>query len=436
MLFYSLGLFFVLLATAPYWLLRMLLHGKYRAGLAERLGRVPRRVTDALQGRRAIWVHAVSVGEFIAVSGVVQALQQAHPEMGVVISTTTRTGQRLARSRFGDARVFYFPLDFSWILKRYLRALRPAMLVLAETEMWPRLLYETHRAGISIVVINGRISDRSLPRYRLLRWLWRPFWSKLTRVLAQSEEDGQRFAAIGVPSDVIEVVGNLKYDVRAAQNMEITRRLRAALPANAKVLVAGSTLEGEESMLLDAFEHESRQIPGLVLILAPRHPERFDAVASLLERRNLLFARRSVWMDAPKPLAPGSVFLLDSIGELASVYAMASVAFVGGSLVPAGGHNPLEPAQFGVPIIMGPHTQNFRGVMEALMVDNAVAVAMPENLAQTLHDLLISPRAAEMGLRAYTVFEQQAGATERTLAVLESLLQTKGFFTVQRSNTR
>lgn len=437
MLLYSLGLLFVLLVTAPYWLLHMLLHEKYRAGLAERMGRVPRRVMDALRGRRAIWVHAVSVGELIAVSGVVQALQQAHPEMGVVISTTTRTGQRLARSRFGAERVFYFPLDFAWILRRYLRALRPVLLVLAETEMWPRLLHEAHRAGVGIVVINGRISDRSLPRYRWLRWLWRPFWSKLTRVLAQSEEDGQRFAAIGVPSDVIEVVGNLKYDVRAAQNMEITRRLRAALPANARVLVAGSTLEGEESMLLDAFEHESRQIPGLVLILAPRHPERFDAVAGLLERRNLPCARRSAWMKGkPRPLEPGSVFLLDSIGELASVYALATVAFVGGSLVSAGGHNPLEPAQFGVPIMMGPHTQNFRGVMEALMMDNAVAVAMPENLAQTLHDLLTSPHAAEMGQRAYTVFEQQAGATEQTLAVLESLLQAKESFTVQRSNTR
>ncbi len=431
MLLYSLGLFLVLLLAAPYWLLHMLLYGKYRAGLTERLGRVPRRVTDALGWRETIWVHAVSVGELIAVSSVVQALQQAHPELRVVVSTTTRTGQRLARARFGAACVFYFPLDFAWIVRRYLRELRPVLLVLAETELWPRLLYEAHREGAEIVVINGRISDRSLPRYHRLRRLWHPFWSKLTRVLAQSEEDAQRFASIGIPRDAIEVTGNLKYDVRTALDMDITRQLRKALPARAKVFVAGSTLEGEEAMLLDAFTQARRVLPDLVLILAPRHPERFDAVATLLRKQNLTWVRRSEWIGNPKKLAAGSVFLLDSIGELASVYALATVAFVGGSLVPAGGHNPLEPAQFGVPILMGAHTQNFRGVMEALMVENAIAVTTPEKLASTLQELLVSPQAAEMGQRAYSVFEQQAGASERTLVILEKLLREKKSFTAQ-----
>ena len=230
MLLYSLALFVLLIVSVPYWLLHMLLYGKYRAGLPERLGRVPRRVTEDLEGRRTVWVHAVSVGELIAVSGVVQALQLAHPELVVVVSTTTLTGQRLARDRFGESRVFYFPLDFAWIIRRYLRALDPVVLVLAETELWPRLLHEAYRVEIPIVVINGRISDRSLPRYRSLQRFWQPFWYKLTHVLAQSEEDAQRFAAIGVPEDVIEVAGNLKYDVRTAQDIEVTRRLRAALP--------------------------------------------------------------------------------------------------------------------------------------------------------------------------------------------------------------
>jgi len=436
MLLYSLGLFLVLLLTAPYWLLHMLLYGKYRAGLTERLGRVPRRVTEGLGGRETIWVHAVSVGELIAVSSVVQALQQAHPELRVVVSTTTRTGQRLARARFGAACVFYFPLDFAWIVRRYLRALRPVLLVLAETELWPRLLYEAYREGAEIVVINGRISDRSLPRYHRLRRLWHPFWSKLTRVLAQSEEDAQRFASIGIPRDAIEVTGNLKYDVRAALDMDITRQLRKALPAGVKVFVAGSTLEGEEAMLLEAFTQVRRMLPDLVLILAPRHPERFDAVATLLRKQNFPWVRRSEWIGNPKPLAAGSIFLLDSIGELASVYALATVAFVGGSLVPAGGHNPLEPAQFGVPILTGTHTQNFRGVMEGLMVENAIAVTTPEKLASTLQELLISPQAAEMGQRAYSVFEQQAGASERTLVILEKLLRKQKSFAAQEVGAR
>lgn len=422
---YSLTLCVVLMVAAPYWLLRMATHGKYRAGLAERLGRVPARVTESLRGRRTIWVHAVSVGEVIAISSVVQMLQHAHPELVVVVSTTTRTGQRLARQRFGENRVFYFPLDFAWIIRRYLRALQPKILALAETELWPRMLWETHRAGVEIVVMNGRISDRSYPRYRALRGLWQPLWSKLTHVLAQSEQDAERFRAMGVPAGAIEVAGNLKYDVHAAPDAEISRQLRAAMPADAAVLVAGSTLEGEEKLLCEVFARERERTPGLILILAPRHPERFPHVAALLQQSGLRWVRRSQWMENPQPLAPGSVFLLDSIGELASVYSLARIAFVGGSLVRAGGHNPLEPAQFGVPILMGPHAENFRGILAALIAEEAIAVAAPEKFEDILQYLLSSPLTAEMGQRARRVFEQQAGASQRTLVVLEKILRAQ-----------
>ena len=437
---YSLTLFFVLMVTAPYWLLRMATHGKYRAGLAERLGQLPRRVTESLAGRQTIWVHAVSVGEVIAVSSLVQMVQQAHPELVVVVSTTTRTGQRLARQRFGEHRVFYFPLDFAWIIRRYLRALQPKILALAETELWPRMLWEAHRAGVEIVVMNGRISDRSYPRYRALRWLWQPFWSKLSHVLAQSEQDAERFRAMGVPATAIEVAGNLKYDVHAAPDAEIARRLRAMLPAEAAVLVAGSTLEGEEKLLCEVFARERERTPGLILILAPRHPERFASVAALLTESRLPWVRRSEWMQYPKPLASGSVFLLDSIGELASVYSLAQIAFVGGSLVRAGGHNPLEPAQFAVPIMMGPHAENFRGILAALIAEEAIAIVMPEKFEDVLQQMLNSPAAAEMGRRAQRVFEQQAGASRRTLAVLEKILrgqaQSKTEAAGQRVETR
>jgi len=423
MLLYSFGLLLALLVTAPYWLLHMLFYGKYREGLGERLGQVPERVTAAVHGRRVVWLHAVSVGELIAVSGVAQRLQQTHPDLDIVVSTTTRTSQRLARARFGDEHVFYFPLDFAWIVRRYLRALQPALLVLAETELWPRLLRESALAGTKIVLVNGRISDRSLPRYQALRRLWRPFLESLTHVLAQSEEDAERFAAIGVRKDCITVSGNLKYDVRVPSESTLPRALRAAIPAGAQVIVAGSTLDKEEAMLVDAFVRELRELPYLVLVLAPRHPERFAVVAALLTQRGLPWVRRTLWAHTPAHIAPGSVVLLDSIGELAGVYALASVAFVGGSLVPAGGHNPLEPAQFGVPILTGTHTQNFRSIMSAFLMEDAIAVTTPQDLQATLHRLLTSPEAAAMGQRAYTVFEQQAGAFERTLSTLEQVLQ-------------
>ncbi len=425
MLLYSFGLLLALLVTAPYWLLHMLFYGKYREGLSERLGQVPERLTNAVRGRRTVWIHAVSVGELIAVSGVAQSLQQLHPDLAIVVSTTTRTSQRLARARFGPERVFYFPLDFAWIVRRYLRVLQPVMLVLAETELWPRLLHESRQAGVEIVIVNGRISDRSLPRYRALHRLWQPFLASLKHVLAQSEEDAQRFAEIGVRKDCITVSGNLKYDVRVPRDSALPQALRAALPAGAKVIVAGSTLDKEEAMLLDAFTRELQAVPELVLILAPRHPERFAAVAALLTQRGLPWVRRTLWAHTPAHIAPGSVVLLDSIGELAGVYALASVAFVGGSLVPAGGHNPLEPAQFGVPILTGTHTQNFRGIMSALLMEDAIAVTTPQDLHATLHRLLTSVEAASMGQRAYTVFEQQTGAFERTLNVLEAVLQAR-----------
>ena len=425
MLLYSFGLLLALLITAPYWLLHMLFYGKYREGLSERLGQVPERLTAAVRGRRTVWIHAVSVGELIAVSGVAQSLQQLHPDLAIVVSTTTRTSQRLARARFGPERVFYFPLDFAWIVRRYLRVLQPVMLVLAETELWPRLLHESRQTGVEIVIVNGRISDRSLPRYRALHRLWQPFLASLQHVLAQSQEDAQRFAEIGVRKNCITVSGNLKYDVRVPRDSALPKALRAALPAGAKVIVAGSTMDKEEAMLLDAFTRELQAVPELVLILAPRHPERFAAVAALLTQRGLPWVRRTLWAHTPAHIAPGSVVLLDSIGELAGVYALASVAFVGGSLVPAGGHNPLEPAQFGVPILTGTHTQNFRGIMSALLMEDAIAVTTPQELHATLHRLLSSAEAAAMGQRAYTVFEQQTGAFERTLSVLEAVLRAR-----------
>ncbi len=428
MLLYSLGLLAAIIVASPYWLLRMAWSGRYRDGLGQRLGAVPRGVRDFLGERKCIWVHAVSVGEVMAASRLIELLDGIDPNLPVVISTTTRTGQKLAQQRFANrtaagTRVFYYPLDFAWIVRRYLRALRPRVVVLMESELWPRMIVEAHRAKAPVVVVNGRVSDRSLPRYRALGRLWRPFLRRLALVQAQSEQDKERFEAIGVPADVIQVGGNLKYDVRTAAASRFVDALQGNLPKNAQVIVAGSTLGGEEELLLDAFRELLGELPGLILILAPRHPERFQSVAELLRRSGLPFFRRSHWTDQPAPIVPGSVFLLDSIGELGAVYSLASVAFVGGSLVAAGGHNPLEPARFAAPIVMGPHMENFRGIVAELLVHEAIRVTPPEKLAAAFNELLTTAAAKEMGMRAREVFDANAGASARCCAAIVKILE-------------
>jgi 3-deoxy-D-manno-octulosonic-acid transferase len=431
---YNLALLVVLVAGAPWWLFRMATTQKYREGLLERLGMVPSRLRKQMAGlgseRPLIWVHAVSVGEVLAVSRLVKTLDAALPDYLIVLSTTTRTGQALARERFGANRVFYCPLDLPWAVRAYLNALQPSLFILAETEFWPNLLSGCFRRNIPVAVVNARISDRSWPRYRRLRWLWRPFLSRLSRVLAQSQTDAERLKAIGCLQECVSVAGNLKFDVRTAEEADATRQLKKS-SAGLRLIVAGSTLDGEEAALLQAWPQLLQADPQLVLILAPRHPERFAAVAALLEKSGFTWVKRSDWRSAPvdslKPLNPGQIVLLDTIGELASIYSLASVAFVGGSLVPAGGHNPLEPAQIGVPIVMGPHFANFRAITEELLAHQALRIAAKEDLSATLIGLLQDPQTAKaMGARARQVFEQQAGATGRCMIALRSLLLQGG----------
>jgi 3-deoxy-D-manno-octulosonic-acid transferase len=274
-----------------------------------------------------------------------------------------------------------------------------------------------------VAVVNARISDRSWPRYKMLRRLWKPLLGRLGSVLAQSETDAKRLIAIGCAPERVVVAGNLKFDVRAEEEGEATRLLRASA-GSLRFVVAGSTLEGEEAALLEAWPRLLAEDAQLAMVLAPRHPERFAAVAALLEKSGNRWVRRSEWNQKPAgPLKPGEIVLLDTIGELASVYSLASVAFVGGSLVSAGGHNPLEPAQFGVPIVMGPHYANFAAITESLREYEALRIAAKEELAAALIALLSDLAAAEaMGARAREVFERQAGATDRCVAALQALL--------------
>lgn len=418
---YNAALLLALVVTAPWWLWKLATSEKHRHTL-RRTRRPPAGVSAA---RSEVWLHAVSVGEVLAVQRLVQELDAAG--IHVVISTTTSTGQALAIQRFGAHRVCYSPLDLPWVTRAYLDDIRPSILVLAETEFWPNLLAGCFRRGIPVVVVNARISDRSYPRYLRLRSLWRPFLSRLTAVLAQTPLDAERLRAIGCRPDAVSVAGNLKFDVRAPQESEATRLLREHA-GSMRFLVAGSTLEGEEDALLELWPQLVAAQPNMALILAPRHPDRFAEVAVLLQSANVSWHRRTSWQTQRfEPVEPGEVLLLDTIGELASVYSLASVAFIGGSLVPAGGHNPLEPAQFGVPIVMGSSYENFRAIVDDLLAHEAIRIAdrnqLPTVLAQILRDRSDS---AAMGQRARQVFEAQSGATARSLQAIQNVLSQSG----------
>jgi 3-deoxy-D-manno-octulosonic-acid transferase len=377
-------------------------------------------------GRKVIWVHAVSVGEVMAATQLIRELRAALPEWVIAVSTTTETGQRLARTRLPESPVFYLPLEFAFVVRRYLRVLRPAMLVLMESELWPNLMEQCTRSGVPMAVVNARISDRSLPRYLKLRRLWRPLLAQISLYLAQSEENARRLIRIGAPADRVRVSGNLKYDVRAAGASLLVSMLREKLPEGSPVVVCGSTLEGEERVLLEAWPAVLAVEPRAVMVLAPRHPDRFSAVAGMVAGSGFAMVRASAFREQPVGIEAGSIFLLDTIGDLAAVYSLGAVAFVGGSLVPVGGHNPLEPAQFGVPVVMGESFENFREIVDAMLVHDAIRVvattALPEALVAMLRN---QADARALGERGQAFFEAQAGATARTVQALMKLLEER-----------
>lgn len=430
---YSLLLASALLLSLPYWLFQMARHRKYARGLIERLGKIPARIemfrtasgeAPSVSPTRVIWVHAVSVGEVIAVAGLVAALRSRFLDHRVFVSTTTDTGQALARKRFGEENVFYFPMDFAFAIRPYLHALQPELVVIAETEFWPTFLRLAHKSGSRIAVVNTRISDRSWPNYRRFRWLLRHVLSHADLFLTQTAEDAARLVDIGAERGRVQVTGNLKFDATVPALLPIVESLRRSFAETSAgpVLVCGSTTEGEEPWLLKAFEKLLVAHPRAAMILAPRHPERFVPVGALLQEMNIRFFRRSLWRG--ESLA-GGVLLLDAMGELAALYSLSDVAFVGGSLVPRGGHNIIEPALHGAAIVVGPHTENFRDIVETFRSRDALRIASPAELPMVLMDLFAHPeQRAALGQRAAATIRSQTGATMRTLDAIQTLLPT------------
>jgi 3-deoxy-D-manno-octulosonic-acid transferase len=423
---YSALLALLLTLTLPWWLVQMLRLGKYRAGLGERLGMVPARirlgVEDAAARFPVAWIHAVSVGEVLAIAPMVTQLREQGYR--VVVSTTTHTGQRLARDKFGGANAFYFPLDFAPCILPYLRALRPALVILAETEFWPNFLRLASASGAHLAVVNARISDRSFPRYLRLRGLLRKALEPVELFLAQSDGDAERLRAVGASSERVEVSGNLKFDAEPPAESATVTQLGGQLRASgAPVLVAGSTVEDEEEHVLQAFRMVLMEYPAASLVLAPRHKERFEEVAKILTERRFRFIRRSA-PDAAEQDLRGAVLLLDTLGELAAIYRYSNIAFVGGSLVPRGGHNILEPAFFARAILTGPYTENFRDILTCFESGRAVVRCTTKNLGITFLLLLREGSEREaLGQRAQQVLAAQRGATARSVRRILQLVE-------------
>ena len=418
---YSLGLGAFLVAGLPAFAIQALLRGKYRRGLGERLGRVPAWTGPV----PPVWLHAVSVGEVMAATSLARELTARHPDLPLLVSTVTDTGRGVAEARLPAKQLVYFPLDLAWAVRTALDRVRPRAVLLTETEIWPNFLRACSARGIPVVLVNGRISPRSFPRYRRVRGLFGRVLQGIRLFCMQTPEDARRILDLGAPRERVHVVGNLKFDLAGAGPTEggadgLAVRHMLGLPPSRPVLVAGSTHRGEEGPVLDAFKAVRRSVPDLTLLLVPRHPERLGEVEALLEREGLAWIRRS-----RVPTQGGAaVILVDTMGELARLYAAGTVVFVGGSLVPIGGHNILEPAIHARPVLFGPHMGNFAEMGRLFLEQQAgVEVRDARALAEETLRLLREPRVAErMGETGRAIVETHRGAGRRTVDLLEAVL--------------
>ncbi|HEY4423616.1 MAG TPA: 3-deoxy-D-manno-octulosonic acid transferase [Pyrinomonadaceae bacterium] len=420
---YSLLLSLGLIVLIPHFLFQALAHGKYIAGLRQRLGSVP-----PVDGKPVIWLHCVSVGETQAARPLAKRLKQQFPHHALVVSTITLTGQTLARDVFRNqaASVFYFPFDWRWTVRRALKSVNPAVVLIMETELWPNFLRECDARHIPVALVNGRISRQSFRRYRLIKFFLRRVLSSLSIAVMQSETDAERLKALGMANDRLFNAGNLKFDAELSSELtskteEIRRRF--AVDSNLPLILAASTHAPEEAIIIESIQ-KLRQKQPVRLMLAPRHPERFNEVAGLLQQSGLSWTRRT---NPPNPNdADAGVILLDTIGELPATYALAEIVFVGGSIVDKGGHNVLEPAAEGATVVTGAHTHNFHAIVE-LMNEAGALVQLPAledaaasaELAYVFEKLLASPaEREELGRRAKQLITANQGAADRTMQLI------------------
>ncbi len=417
---YNIVLVLATLVLSPYILFKLATVPKYRGGITQKLGRVRKGVMKFLKdGSRPIWVHAVSVGEVMAAHPLIRDLRKKYPGRRLILSTVTVTGNLTAKQRVPEAdAVFYFPFDYPWIVRRVIGKINPAIVLIAETELWPNFFRELKRQGIPSALINGRISPRSFGNYRKFRRFFSQVFENVTLFCMQSEEDASRIMEIGANPAKVIVTGNLKFD----QKIPVSSQAPITIASGRKVITAGSTHRGEETILLDTFIRLRKKHPDLVLILAPRHPERFEEVGGLITNAGFECQRRTNLKGPVK-----DIVLLDTIGELRSFYGLCDIAFVGGSLVKVGGHNLLEPAAMKKPVLFSRYMFNFKEISEDIVrAGGGLMVKDKEDLYHQLDNLLSDKRQADaMGLKAFRVIETNSGATARTINAFSGLLRGK-----------
>ena len=415
---------------SPWLVYRAATTGRYREGLGQKLlGLVPQRVSTDGQSQKCFWLHAVSVGEVNLLGRLIEEIEKQLPEVQCVVSTTTKTGMELARKKYGERlMVFYCPFDFTWAVRRAMWRVRPDVLILAELELWPNLIRAAKKYGASVAVVNGRLSENSFRGYRRIRPLVRPILRRLDLVAAQDESYAERFRQLGTNDSAVHVTGSMKYDgATTDRNNPRTVELAklAGITSDDTVFLAGSTQEPEEQAALDAYQALLEHYPSLRLILVPRHPERFDAVARLLDESGVAWIRRSQ-LGSDQNVggeAYPRVLLVDTIGELGAWWGTARIAFVGGSFGSRGGQNMIEPAAYGAAVSFGPNTRNFRDIVSAMLArDAATVVADAEELQSFVQRCLKYPDyAAKLGDRASQLVSDQLGATARTVGLLAKL---------------
>jgi 3-deoxy-D-manno-octulosonic-acid transferase len=416
----------LLLAVSPWLIYKMVTTGKYRRGMLRKLlGLTPLRQSD----RPCVWFHAVSVGEVLLLRQVIAKFRARHPDHECVLSTTTNTGYAVAVEKFPDLTVFYWPLDFTWAVKRALRRVRPNLVVLAELELWPNSILAAERQGIPVAVINGRMTERSFRGYHRASWLLAPILREIRLFAVQTETYAKRFARLGIPDERIHVTGSVKYDgVNTDRNNPKTEALRQLLGIEPRQLVwiVGSTQAPEEQIALDVYGRIKSRVPHLRLMLVPRHAERFDEVASLIQSSGLPLVRRSqLRIDHPRtPAPPHPVILLDTLGELGAAWGLADVAFVGGSLSGRGGQNMMEPAAYGAAVTVGPDVWNFQDTVDRLLEHGAAIQVQDAVLLERETLRLLQDQAAResLGKAAREFVLTQQGATDRTLDLLAPIL--------------
>ena len=428
---YSLLLTLAFLVLLPFFLIDAIRHGKYVAAFRERFGKLAPLDNN---GKPVVWLHCVSVGESQAARPLVQGIRKRFPDHLLVISTITLTGQNLAHEIFGNdvARVFYFPFDWRWTVRRALKAIKPSAVLVMETEIWPGFLKECRTAHIPVSIVNGRLSLKSFRRYGWIKKFISQVLDCLSLAVMQTEADAERIHALGLPRNKISVSGNLKFDagrMPVGNSLPSELRQRFKLTTETPLILAASTHAPEERIVLKVFQElRTGLTPAPRLLIAPRHPERFAEVASLLATSGLAWVSRSSTISTLDRQC--DVILLDTIGELQALYPLATIVFVGGSIAKSGGHNILEPAAVGAAILTGPYTHNFDAIVKAFvkeraiiqlstLSDNDLQIELKAVLTELLAD---SSRRQELGQRAQTLVEQNLGATERTIALLDSTI--------------